>query len=57
MRGLGIEESEGLGGTIDAARGEKLGEDKRKTGVAGERNGFFRARLGEEPALRRQRAR
>ena len=53
VRGLGIEESEGLGGGGDAARDEQLGEDEGQARFAGERSGFFRVRLGEEPALRR----
>ncbi len=52
--GLGIEESEGLGSGGDASRDEQLGEDKGQACFAGERSGFFRVRLGEEPALRRQ---
>jgi hypothetical protein len=36
MRGLGVEESEGLGGGVNAARDKQLGEDKGQTGLAGE---------------------
>ena len=36
MRGLGIEEGEGLGGLGDAAGDEQLGENQRQAGFAGE---------------------
>ena len=36
VRGLGIEEGEGLGGGGDAARDEQLGENERQAGFAGE---------------------
>ena len=54
MGRLGIEEGEGLSGGGDAARDEQFGEHKRQARLAGQGGGFFRMRLGEEPALRRR---
>ena len=55
MRGLGIEEGEGLGGLSDAAGDEQLGENQRQAGFAGEGGGGFRVRVSEKPALAGQR--
>ena len=56
VRGLGIEEREGFGGGVDAARDEQLGEDEGQARFAGERRRLFGVRRGDEPALRRQSA-
>jgi hypothetical protein len=56
MRGLGVKEGECLGGGVDAASDEELGEDEGQTRVAGERSRWFRMGLGEDPALGRARA-
>jgi hypothetical protein len=55
MRGLGIEEGEGFGGSSDAAGDEQLGENEGQTGFAGEGSGFFRVQFVEDPALTRRR--
>ena len=45
VRGLGIEESEGLSGRGDAARDEQLGQHERQARFAGQGSGFFRVRI------------
>ena len=57
VRGLGVEEGEGLGGGGDATRNEQLGEDEGQARITGERCGSIGVRVGQEPALRRQGAR
>ena len=54
MGRLRIQEGVGLGGGGDSARDEQLGEHQRQARLASEGSGFFRVRLGEEPALRRR---
>jgi hypothetical protein len=56
MRRLGVQKSEGLCGSGDAARDEQLCEYDWQSRFAGERSGCFGVRFGEEPALGRQSA-
>jgi hypothetical protein len=59
VRGLWVEEGERLGGSVNAARDEKFGEDERQTRFAGEDSGLselIRRGPSEDPALRRQSA-